>query len=120
MTRQNLPSSVLGPTTRVTGRITGGGALRIEGSVKGDVNVQGDTEIAEGGSVEGNVQGQALEIGGTLLGDVQASGVIAVRSGAQVRGELRASEVSIEAGARVSVRLETEFELDFGAAKRHR
>jgi hypothetical protein len=32
-----------------------------------------------------------------------------------VRGELRAAEVSIEAGARVSIRLETEFELDLGA-----
>jgi cytoskeletal protein CcmA (bactofilin family) len=120
MSRQPFGLSVLGPATRVTGRISGDGALRIEGAVKGDVNVRGDTEIAEGGRLEGNVQGQALDIGGTLLGDAKADGAIAVRSGAQVRGELRASEVSIEAGARVSVRLETEFELDFGAAPRRR
>ncbi|HTA92802.1 MAG TPA: polymer-forming cytoskeletal protein [Polyangiaceae bacterium] len=120
MTRPQLGLSVLGPATRVTGRISGDGALRIEGLVKGDVNVRGEAEIAEGGSLEGNLSGEALDIGGTLLGDARAESVIAVRSGAQVRGELRAAEVSIEAGARISVRLETEFELDFGAAQRRR
>jgi cytoskeletal protein CcmA (bactofilin family) len=112
--------SVVGAGTRVTGRISGTGALRIEGAVKGDVNVQGDTELAEGGSLEGNLQGEGLDIGGSLLGDAHARGAIAVRAGAQVRGELRGSEVSIEAGARVSVRLDTDFELDFGGAARRR
>ena len=120
MNRHNLGLSVLGPATRVTGRINGEGALRIEGAVKGDVSVRGDTEIAEGGSLQGNVQGAALEIAGNLLGDARADGSIAVRSSAQVRGELRAAQVSIEAGARVSIRLETEFELDFGVAARRR
>ena len=120
MSRHTSSLSVLGSATRVTGRISGDGALRIEGTVKGDVNVHGETEIAEGGRLDGNVQGDALDIGGTLFGDAKAEGAIAVRSGAQVRGELRGAEVSIEAGARVSVRLETEFELDFGAAPRRR
>lgn len=112
--------SVVGAATRVTGRISGTGALRIEGAVKGDVNVQGDTELAEGGSLEGNLQGEGLDIGGSLLGDAHARGAIAVRATASVRGELRGSEVSIEAGARVSVRLDTDFELDFGGAARRR
>jgi len=120
MPRHPHEISVVGASTRVTGRISGDGALRIEGSVKGDVNVNGDAEIAEGGSVEGNLNGEGLEIGGSLLGDAQARGVIAVRANAQVRGQLRASEVSIEAGARVSVRLDTDFELDFGGAQRRR
>jgi len=120
MTRHTPELSVLGPATRVTGRINGAGGLRIEGAVKGDVNVQGETEIAEGGSLEGNVQGVALEIAGNLLGDARTEGAILVRSSAKVRGELRAAQVAIEPGARVSVRLETDFELDFGVAARRR
>ena len=120
MPRQSQEISVVGASTRVTGRVSGTGTLRIEGIVKGDVNVNGDAEIAEGGSVEGNLSGEALEIGGSLLGDARASGAISVRGTAQVRGELRGAEVSIEAGARVSVRLDTEFELDFGLAQRRR
>jgi len=120
MPRHPHEISVVGAATRVTGRISGNGVLRIEGMVKGDVNLNGDAEIAEGGSVEGNLHGESLDIGGSLLGDARAQSAIAVRSGAQVRGELRAAQVSIEAGARVSVRLETEFELDFGTAQRRR
>ena len=120
MPRHPQEISVVGAATRVTGRISGAGALRIEGAVKGDVNVNGDIELAEGGSLEGNLQGEGLDIGGSLMGDAQARGAIAVRASASVRGELRGGEVSIEAGARVSVRLETDFELDFGGAARRR
>jgi cytoskeletal protein CcmA (bactofilin family) len=120
MARHSQEISVVGASTHVIGRISGDGALRIEGTVKGDVNINGDAEIAEGGSLEGNLQGEGLDIAGNLLGDAQARGAIAVRAAATVRGELRGSAVSIEAGARVSVRLDTDFELDFGAAERHR
>lgn len=120
MPRHPHELSVVGSGTRITGRISGSGALRIEGTVKGDINVNGDTELAEGANVEGNVKGESLDIAGSLLGDARAHGAIAVRSTAHVRGELRGAEISIEAGARVSVRLETEFELDFAAAPRRR
>ena len=75
-------------------------------------------EIAEGANVEGNVHAESLEILGSLVGDAVTQGPIAVRAGAVVRGELRASEVSIEPGSRVSVRLDTQVELDLGAARR--
>ena len=120
MTRHPHETSVVGSATRVTGRISGNGVLRIEGTVKGDVNVNGPAEIAAGGSVEGNLLGDSVEIAGALQGDARASGAITVRSTAQVRGELSAAEVAIEAGARVSVRLDTEFDLDFGTAPRRR
>ena len=51
MTRLPHEISVVGTSTRITGRISGTGGLRIEGTVKGDVNVNGDTELAEGASV---------------------------------------------------------------------
>ena len=120
MTRLPHEISVVGTSTRITGRISGTGALHIEGTVKGDVNVNGDTEVAESASIEGNLRGESLDIAGNLLGDAYANGAIAVRSSAHVRGELRGSEISIEAGARVSVRLETEFELDFGTSQKRR
>lgn len=118
MARSNPESSVLGPSTRVTGRISGDGALRVEGTLKGDLSITGPAEIAEGASVEGNVSAETLELMGSLIGDVVAAGPIAVRAGSLVRGELRASEVSIEPGSRVSVRLDTQFELDLGAPRR--
>jgi len=118
MARLSTEGSVLGPSTRLTGRLSGEGGLRVEGAVKGDVSVSGPAEIAEGASVEGNLQAESLEVSGSLLGDAVTRGPIAVRAGAVVRGELRASEISIEPGSRVSVRLDTQLELDLGAARR--
>jgi len=78
MARHGSEISVLGPQTRVIGRISGEGALRIEGTVRGDVAVNGPAEVAEGASIEGNVSAESLEIGGTLLGDVSSQGPVAI------------------------------------------
>jgi cytoskeletal protein CcmA (bactofilin family) len=120
MARQSSEVSVLGPSTQVTGRVSGDGALRIEGNVRGDVQISGDAEVAPGASVEGNVAAASLDISGTLLGDVKARGPVAIRSGAVVRGDLRGSEVSIEPGSRVAVNLATDFELELGPLARRR
>jgi cytoskeletal protein CcmA (bactofilin family) len=86
--------------------------------VRGDVQVSGDAEIGSGASVEGNVSAASLDISGNLIGDVSARGPVTIRSGAVVRGELSGSEVSIEPGSRVAVRLMTDFELELGAERR--
>jgi cytoskeletal protein CcmA (bactofilin family) len=120
MPRHSHEISVIGAATRVTGRVGGHGPLRIEGTLKGDLNLNGDAELAAGSSLEGNLVAESLDISGALLGDARVSGAIAVRASARVRGELSAAEVSIEAGARLTVRLDSDFDLDFGAAPRRR
>ncbi|MDX2053161.1 MAG: polymer-forming cytoskeletal protein [Polyangiaceae bacterium] len=107
MARHGSSISVLGRATRVTGRVSGRGGLSIEGSLRGDVAVTGPVFVAKGASVEGNVRAESLEVEGTLLGDALTEGAILVRAGATVRGELKGSEISIEAGARVAVKLDT-------------
>jgi cytoskeletal protein CcmA (bactofilin family) len=116
MSRLSSDVSVLGPATRVTGRVSGDGALRVEGKVRGDIQITGDAEITATGNVEGNVTATSLDVSGTLLGDVVSSGPVAIREGAVVRGALRGSEISIEPGSRVSVQLVNDFDLDLGPA----
>jgi cytoskeletal protein CcmA (bactofilin family) len=116
MARATSDLSVIGSSTRVTGRVSGDGGLRVEGAVKGDVAVNGPLEVAEGATIDGNVRAESLDLAGSLMGDVAAQGPVIVRSGAAARGELKGSQVAIEPGSRVSVRLECEFELDLGAS----
>lgn len=113
-----MEQSVLGAGTRITGRVTGDGGVRLEGSLRGDVQISGNVELATGSTIDGSVQAESLDISGSLVGDAQTRGPIAIRDGALVRGELKGSFVSIEPGARVSVRLDTELELDLGTPKR--
>ena len=42
MAAHSTDGSILGPATRVTGRVSGAGGLRVEGQVRGDVSVTGD------------------------------------------------------------------------------
>jgi cytoskeletal protein CcmA (bactofilin family) len=120
MARHSSDTSVLGRSTRVVGRIVGEGGLRVEGNLRGELNVTGKAEIADGGSVEGNVSAESLDVSGSLLGNANVQGPVAIRGGAIVRGELRGSEISIEPGSRVSVRLDTDFELDLGPVAKRR
>ncbi len=120
MTKHGVDGSVLGAGTRVTGRVTGQGALRIEGSVEGDVLVTGIVEIAPGAAVEGDLSAESIDVHGRLIGDATTKGAIAVRAGAEVRGDVRAGSISIEPGSKVDVRVDTQFTLDFESSRRRR
>jgi cytoskeletal protein CcmA (bactofilin family) len=120
MARHSPELSVLGNSTRITGRVSGDGGLRVEGTVKGDVSITGALDLAEGASIDGNVEAESVEVTGSLLGDVSASGSVLVRSSAVVRGDLRAAQVSVEPGARIAIRLDADFELDLGQSPRRK
>jgi cytoskeletal protein CcmA (bactofilin family) len=105
--------SILGPSTRIIGRVTGKGGLRIEGKIEGDVNITGPAAIAEGAVVEGDFAADSLDLAGAITGNVTTTGAVFVRSGARVRGEVKGAQVAIEPGSKVSVRLNTPFEIEF-------
>ncbi len=118
--RHGADESVVGPSTRIVGRVSGRGGLRVEGSIEGDVSIGGTAEIGPGASIEGDLSAESIEIGGRLIGDASARGGIAVRAGAEVRGDLRGAGISIEPGSKVDVRLDTELELESEAGRERR
>lgn len=103
--------AVIGKTTRVRGRVSGDGDLRLEGSVEGDIALRGDLTIAEGAQASSNVEARAVTVGGVLEGDVRASGIVHIESGARVRGDVRGESVAIDDGAEFTGRLDADFEL---------
>jgi cytoskeletal protein CcmA (bactofilin family) len=109
---QSTEMSILGPSSRVTGRISGKGAIRVEGKLVGTVSVNGPVEVAEAASVQGDVSGESLDLSGSLVGNVSTTGAVVIRAGALLHGEVKGAEVAVEPGSRVSIRLDTPFELD--------
>jgi cytoskeletal protein CcmA (bactofilin family) len=90
---ESIRDTVIGPSTRIRGRVTGDGALVVEGAVEGDVDAG------------------AVTVRGVLEGDVRARGVVHLEAGARVRGDLHGESVAIDEGAEFVGRLDANFEL---------
>lgn len=103
--------AVVGRGTTVRGRISGDGDLRVEGTIDGDVALDGTLTVADGASVTADVQAASVLVEGALDGDIGATGAVAIRSGARVRGTIRGGSFAIEEGASLSGRIEAEFEM---------
>lgn len=110
--------TVIGTPSRVTGRVHGRGALRVEGSLEGDAKVTGPCEVLEGGSVSGNIEARSLTIQGSVIGDVSTSGAVVIGAQASARGAFRCERVVIEPGAQVLLDLDADFELDLSTPPR--
>lgn len=109
---QSSEMSILGSASRVTGRISGKGGLRVEGKLVGNIGVTGPIEVADSASIQGDVTGESLDLSGNLVGNVTTTGPVVIRAGALLHGEVKGAEVAIEPGSRVSLKLETPFELN--------
>jgi len=108
---QSADEAIIGAGTRIRGNIEGGGNLRIEGRVEGDVALSGAVSVETGGGVVGALSGSDVTIGGTVVGDVAATGAVTIRAGAEVTGNMGGTDVSLEEGASFTGRVESEFEL---------
>ena len=103
--------AVIGRTTRVRGRVSGDGSLLIEGNVEGDIAVQGDLTLAEGGRATSSIEADAVTLRGELEGDVRARGLVLIEAGARVRGDVTGESVALEEGAEFVGHLDAAFEL---------
>jgi cytoskeletal protein CcmA (bactofilin family) len=93
--------SLIAADLTIEGKIEGGGSVRIAGSFKGDVNVQGDLTIEAGAKLTGGVRADKVTIAGELEGNVlEASRVDLLETGAVI-GDLKAGSLTVAAGARM-------------------
>ena len=101
---------MIGGSTRVRGRVSGDGDLRIEGSVEGDIAISGDLVLAEGARAISNASANAVTVAGELEGEIRASGAVHIQASGRVRGDIHGA-VSIDEGAEYVGNLVADFEL---------
>lgn len=76
-------------------------ALRIDGSINGSIDSDGDIEIASSGSVTGPlIRGKNIIIHGEVKANIIAEGFLRIHSKAHVEGDVHAYALDIEAGAK--------------------
>lgn len=92
-------SSIIGSDMVVDGDIRAKEAVRVEGSVTGDVETEGALIISASGRVKGNVKGSSIIIGGSLEGDLTSSGRTEVVSTGKVIGNIRTKSLVVDENA---------------------
>jgi cytoskeletal protein CcmA (bactofilin family) len=96
--RSTQETTVIGRGTHVRGRIAGEGDVEIHGRVDGDVTLEGDVTVEQGGLVASNVSARRIVVRGAVKGDLVATESIVLEEGARVVGDVRAARISIAGG----------------------
>jgi len=89
----------IGRGLRIEGRVLGSGPLTVEGTVEGEVQVDGRVVVAAGGAVRGRVHAAAVVVEGRVEGDVVATDRAEVAASGATEGDIEAPRVVIAEGA---------------------
>jgi len=97
------PASIIGRGTRIEGSVRFTGALRVEGSVHGEVRGEGESPAAlalgPDGNIVGSVAGVDLRSEGTLDGVVSDAGAVELLPDSQTSGEITYDSLHVRRGA---------------------
>ncbi len=88
----------LGKGTRVTGKLSFEGPVRIEGQVEGEISAQDTLTIGEGAVVNAQVIGSSVIIHGRVTGDVTARKRLEIRAPGKLFGNISAPSLVIHEG----------------------
>ena len=92
--------SIISENIAIEGDIRGHGNLVIEGSVKGNIELEDyNFAIGPNGSVEGKIRAQDISISGQMLGNIEAQGNVDISHSANFQGEIHARAIAVENGA---------------------
>ncbi len=88
--------------TRIEGDVSSNGDIRVDGAVKGTVNITGKLVIGENGEVEGDIKCANANVSGSLKGKIVVTELLALQATARVNGEVLTNKLSVESGAEFS------------------
>ncbi|MEO7120697.1 MAG: polymer-forming cytoskeletal protein [Ginsengibacter sp.] len=103
-------STIIGEGYTFTGELQGSSAIRIEGKIIGNVNVEGGIVLGEKGVIEGNIVTRSAVIYGSIKGNIKTTQLEIKKSG-YVNGDITTDTLEIELGARYNGKLNMQKEI---------
>lgn len=91
--------NLIGSGTQINGDINSTGDVRIDGTLTGNISLNGRLVIGPNGKIEGNVTCQNADISGEIKGKISVSEVLALKNTAKILGDIATGKISIEPGA---------------------
>jgi cytoskeletal protein CcmA (bactofilin family) len=92
--------TVIGENISIEGNIRGDEHLVIEGSMKGNVEMEKHNfAVGSKGRVEGEIHAQSVSVSGQMIGNINTQGRVEITKEADFMGDIRAKSISVEDGA---------------------
>lgn len=91
--------NLIGSGTAINGDIQSSGDVRIDGTLTGNITLNGRLVIGPNGKIEGNVICQNADISGEIKGKVQIAEMLSLKATAKILGDIATGKISIEPGA---------------------
>lgn len=120
-----LSSTVIATGVTVTGTLKGEGVIQVEGTVEGEINLQGAVIVAATGLVKGPVTAEVIQVAGRVKGNCVARGHVRLEKTGSLEGDVTTTSLVVEDGGRLNGRSNMvkeipqsaapEPELEFGA-----
>jgi len=92
--------SVLSSGCNIEGTFKSNGNVRIDGSVNGDVIIDGNLTIGEAAKIKGSVIAKNVTLCGNVEGGIKAEEKIVLETKSYLKGDLTAKILLIEEGAK--------------------
>ena len=88
--------------TTIKGAVSAVGDFRLDGTLDGNITLNGKLVVGESGFIKGNVVCQNANIIGRVEGNISVKELLALNSTANVKGDILINRLSIEPGATFS------------------
>jgi cytoskeletal protein CcmA (bactofilin family) len=95
----NSTINLISNGTDITGDIKSNGDIRIDGSLKGNLNTKGKVVIGPTGKVSGEVICKNSEVSGIVEGKIIVGQLLNLKASSKILGDIDTVKLSIEPGA---------------------
>ena len=90
----------IGPNVTIEGTITGSEPIVVEGTVRGNINLQADLRVGTKARLEATVHARNVTVEGKLTGDISADDRVELVASATVDGNIKAPKIVVAEGAK--------------------
>ena len=91
-------STVITEGVTLTGRLCGEGSLQVEGTVEGEIELEGSVAISATGLVQGPITAGVVRVAGKVEGNIMAREHLRLEKTGQVLGDVSTASLVVEDG----------------------
>lgn len=85
--------------TSITGDVISNGDIRIDGTLKGNLNTKGKVVVGNEGFINGEIECKNADVSGKIEGKIKVAELISLSKSAKISGEITTNRLAIEPGA---------------------